>query len=67
MPKMNINPAFELGELVLLETDPEQLERMVVGILIEASSITYHLRYAEDEVSIHTSIEIKKLVKSVVP
>jgi hypothetical protein len=59
MPTMNIKPAFELGEIVYLITDPEQMPRMVTGYYINPG-ISYELRCSDDEASIHTLKEISK-------
>jgi hypothetical protein len=59
MPSMTIKPAFELGEIVYLITDPDQQERMVTGYYINPG-ISYELRCSDDEASIHTLKEISK-------
>jgi hypothetical protein len=59
MPSMTIKPAFELGEIVYLITDPEQMPRMVTGYYI-SPGISYELRAADDDASIHTLKEISK-------
>jgi hypothetical protein len=59
MPSMNIKPAFDIGEIVYLKTDPYQSERMVTGYYI-SPGISYELRAADSEPSVHTLKEISK-------
>lgn len=56
---MTIKPAFDIGEIVYLKTDPYQEERMVLGYYVQPA-ISYELRAAGGEPTIHTLKEISK-------
>jgi len=40
---MVINNVFEIGEIVYLKTDKDQLERMVTGIMITPAGVQYRI------------------------
>lgn len=41
---MNYNSQYGLGDIVFLKTDPEQLERMIIGVTFKCTgSLTYQL------------------------
>lgn len=50
---------FEIGEMVYLKTDPNQLERIVTGITIRENSISYSMS-AGIEDSYHYGFEITR-------
>lgn len=50
---------FEIGEIVYLKTDNEQLERFVTGVNIRVGSISYALTNGTNE-SWHYDFEISK-------
>jgi len=52
-----MTPEFNLGDIVYLITDTEQLPRMVTGILFTADHIEYYLTSGTDETK-HLAIEI---------
>lgn len=54
---MLIDEKFEMGELVYLKTDPDQLPRLVTGYTIRPNSIIYYISSGEMETS-HYDIEI---------
>lgn len=63
MPQMTIKPAYEMGQIVYLKSDSDQYERIVTGYHVFCNGIGYFLRYAEEEVSEHTPIEISETKK----
>lgn len=48
---------FEIGDIVFLKTDPDQMERIVVGIEIYDNSISYSLCSGTSQ-SLHFGFEI---------
>lgn len=58
---------FEIGDIVYLKTDRDQLQRMVVGISLRQSGLSYALACGTAE-AYHFDIEISKeaniLIKS---
>lgn len=50
---------FQLAERVYLKTDPEQLERIVIGYIVRKNSITYGLVSGTQE-SWHYDFEINR-------
>lgn len=59
MPEMKIKPLFTLGQRVLLKTDSENHQRLIVGIVINPNGLTYRVRNSDYEVTEHTAIEIE--------
>ena len=55
---MQINPKFNIGQVVYLKTDPEQLPRIVISILIGADSLIQYRLMCGTEESLHYAIEI---------
>lgn len=56
---MLIDTKFELGDLVYLQTDPDQQKRLVTGLEIRPNGIIYLLSCGAVESS-HYDIEISK-------
>jgi len=56
---MVINTKYELGDIVYLKTDSDQLERIVTGFSIKLNSICYNLNQATTE-SWHWDFEITR-------
>lgn len=56
---MNIKAKFLIQEIVFLKTDPEQLPRMVTGIVIRQDTLLYCLGSGANESS-HYEFEISK-------
>lgn len=54
---MQIKNEFNIGEIVFLITDENQLERIVTGLIIRKNSIIYYLSCGTTETS-HYSFEI---------
>ena len=54
---INIDNKFDIGQIVYLKTDPEQLPRMCTGIKIGRDSILYQLCCGVLD-SMHYDIEI---------
>ncbi len=54
---MQIKNEFNIGEIVFLITDENQLERIVTGLTIRKNSIIYYLSCGTTETS-HYSFEI---------
>lgn len=54
---MEIKNEFNIGEIVFLITDENQLERIVTGLIIRKDSIIYYLSCGTTETS-HYSFEI---------
>ena len=52
-----MNKKFQVGQTVYLKTDPEQQERMVVGIMERPTAFVYYLALGTIE-SPHYDIEI---------
>lgn len=56
---MTIKTKFNFGDIVYLKTDPEQYPRMVVGVSVRPTSMTYMLALGSTE-SFHYEIEISR-------
>lgn len=56
---MDIKNSFEIGQIVYLKHDIEQLPRMITGIKINTYDITYEV-ISGIEVSNHYDIELSK-------
>lgn len=50
---------FDIRDTVYIKTDPEQLERIVTGIIIRENGIVYHVSYCTDETS-HYGFELSE-------
>lgn len=50
-------PAFEMGQIVFLVTDTEQVERMVTGYHVRPDQVLYYLSLGPSE-TLHYKIEI---------
>lgn len=50
---------YKIGDTVFLKTDPDQLERLVTGISIRQSGISYAVAKSSNE-SWHYDFEISK-------
>lgn len=60
MPKISFDPAFNLGEVVYLVTDPDQFKRIVVGYNYKISGIvTFTLAFLEKETN-HYQCEVSR-------
>lgn len=55
--KVRLEPIFEIGDIVKIITDPEQLSRMVVGILYRKNEIYYILKLEALE-TVHAGYEL---------
>lgn len=55
---ITINNQFELGQIVYLKTDPEQLQRMVVGITVNPGNSLFYRVAFEEDASSHYEIEL---------
>lgn len=56
---MTIITPYEIGSIVYLITDPDQRERMIIGIYVCAHGLTYELRH-ESATSWHYDFEFTK-------
>jgi hypothetical protein len=65
MPQMTIKPAFELGKIVYLVSDPDQYERIVVGYFVQCNGMAYLVRYADEDFTIHTLVELSHIKSDV--
>lgn len=54
---MKINTKYDIGDIVYLKTDVEQLERIIIGITIVPNSLIYTLMCGV-EMSEHYDFEI---------
>ena len=54
---MHIHNYYNIGDMVYLHTDNDQLQRVVTGILVKPSSLTYALSCGSNE-SWHYDFEI---------
>jgi hypothetical protein len=54
---MNITTKYDIGSLVYLVTDSEQLDRMITGIKINPSGLVYTLAEGTNE-TFHYEIEL---------
>ena len=58
--KTTVSHEFNFGQLVYLKTDPEQFQRMVIGIRVYADkSIVYDLAFGTNS-SCHHEVEISE-------
>ena len=57
---------FEIGQIVYLKTDAEQLPRCVYGVIVRKTGILYELSCGAN-VSAHYDFEIAVDVKSITP
>jgi hypothetical protein len=65
MKKLTVATEYPLNTFVYLKTDPEQLQRQVVGIMIRCNmSVEYLLCYCDQEPTFHYSGEMS-LTKNV--
>jgi hypothetical protein len=55
---------YNIGDIVILKTDPEQKVRLVTGILIRINSNLYYLSHSTDE-TLHYEFEISKEVNEI--
>lgn len=58
---MKIKPKLSLGQIVFLVIDPDQYERIVVGINVTFNGFLYELRDNTHESSFHSYIEISEV------
>jgi hypothetical protein len=58
MPQMTIKPAFEIGSMIYLKSDPFQKGRTIVGYHVYCNGINYEVRLSEDEATVHTLAEL---------
>lgn len=57
---MIIITKYDIGDIVYLKTDPEQLPMIITGITIRENQVTsYHLSYGVED-SWHWDVEISK-------
>ena len=49
---------FAIGQVVVLRTDPNHLERMVVGWYITDGGVKYYCAYGAEDPTYHFSIEL---------
>jgi len=56
---MVIITEFELGEIVYLKTDRDQLKRMISGATVRPGGVLYHISCGPSESS-HYFVEISK-------
>lgn len=57
LEKKNMYPVFEIGDIVKVITDPEQFDRMVVGILQRQNEIYYIVKLEALE-TVHAGYEL---------
>jgi len=57
--KINNNIVFDIGDIVFLKTDSEQLPRIITGILMRPNNLLYYLSNGTNETQ-HYEIEISK-------
>ena len=46
---MTLNNKFTIGDIVYLITDPDQLQRIVTGIMVRKSQLIYQVSCGVDE------------------
>ena len=56
---MEIRPAFKIGQIVYLKTDPEQEMRIVTGYIVRETSILYYVSHGVNE-SEHYHFELSE-------
>jgi len=56
---MMIENKFNIGEKVYLETEPDQIERIITGILVDSNNLLYRLS-AGTIISFHYDYEISR-------
>ena len=54
-----IDNKFEIGEFVYLITDPEQLQRVITGIVVRPAGVLYYATCCERETG-HYGFELTK-------
>lgn len=59
MEKKSMDPIFSIGDIVKVITDPEQFDRMVVGILHRQNEIYYIVKLEALE-TVHAGYELAK-------
>jgi len=62
---MNLALTFDIGDIVFLKTDSEQLPRVITGILMRPNGFLYYLSNSTNETS-HYEIEISKEVNETI-
>jgi len=62
---MNLALTFDIGDIVFLKTDTEQLPRVITGILMRPNGFLYYLSNSTNETS-HYEIEISKEVNETI-
>jgi hypothetical protein len=62
---MNLAITFDIGDIVFLKTDAEQLPRVITGILMRPNGFLYYLSNSTNETS-HYEIEISKEVNETI-
>jgi hypothetical protein len=62
---MNLAITFDIGDIVFLKTDTEQLPRVITGILMRPNGFLYYLSNSTNETS-HYEIEISKEVNETI-
>lgn len=60
---MNLKSKYDLWQMVLLKTDKEKLERMVISITFHGSGTRYCLAHAHNE-SWHYEQEIEPMLEN---
>lgn len=60
MTSYTIHPEHAIGDRVYLKTDPEQLGRIVTGIIVRKGSLLYLLSLGHMNESMHYGIEVSK-------
>jgi len=56
---MVINTKFDIGDILYLKTDEEQLKRMIVGVNVRPNGVVYLLNCGSIE-SYHYEIELSR-------
>ena len=54
---MTINNEFKIEEMVYLKTDPEQLPRIITGIIVRKNALSYYVSSGIIE-SVHYNFEL---------
>lgn len=54
---IDLKPAFCIGQIVFLITDPEQEDRMITGYIVRPQQIVYYLSKGTQE-TVHYEMEI---------
>lgn len=55
----NINTEFYFGDIVYLKTDPDQLERIITGIILRPIGCLYYVQHNTSE-TVHYDMEMTK-------